>query len=592
MRKITLLLTIFISIIFVNAEVLLTETFDYTAGTDLSTINGWTTTGTLTTGSGRLIEVTPLTYSNSGGEYILSGTGKALNNNYQAGSNYIAYKSFEAVNSGTVYLSFLYKVYGDQGQSNSEIIGMSDRTTNSNVKAWAGKGAGGSKNPFRLGVTRISTTGSDIQYGAETMAVNSVYLIVIKYDFTDDPSNAKASLFINPEIASATEPGTPYAYDDSKGTARSALNYLMFKHNGSSIANFIVGGIRISTTWEEAVAKKITGLPQLSTPIVGTASNERAESFTANWTAVSGAVGYDVRVYEGANNIGTYSVDGEMANSLKINGLNFSTAYTYTVTAKGDWINAENSDESEFSEEVMTAAALTFIDTDFNDEIIWGSPEIIPDGKKIADICATYYLNDYYLQNAVFNNGNLTCEDDGSDNHVNRIAIVKGSLTLPFVQSAKKLELHVSVGTENNGITKLEESTNGSTWTQTGTSYINAEKNKDYVYTIPLTNTTLPVKIRISNSTGSAVYIWKIKTITDDTPTSIETINTANTLYAINNTIYSSQAGVLEIYSLSGAKLSQAAISSSYECNLSSGIYIVCLKAENGKQYFQKVRIQ
>ncbi len=233
-----------------QATVILDETFDYTAATltDAS-VSSWTTTGTLTTGDGRIL-TNPLTYSNIGGTYILSGLGKSVRNNYASGSNYISYRSFTAVTSGVVYLSFLYKGDGDQGQTASEVIGLADQTSNSAVKPWAGKSASGSKNPFRLGVTRVSTTSGEIQWGSSDISTGEVYLLVVKYDFTAQ----KATLFINPVIGSATEPTASEVYDDSKGTVRTSLSKLMFKHNGSSIANFYVGGARVCTEWTEAVA--------------------------------------------------------------------------------------------------------------------------------------------------------------------------------------------------------------------------------------------------------------------------------------------------------------------------------------------------
>lgn len=684
MKKLTLLLTVFISAFFVNAEVLLTETFDYTAGADLSTISGWTTTGTIDEGKGdgRIIEALPLTYSNDGGEYILSGVGKALNNNYQAGNNYISYKSFNSVNSGVVYLSFLYKVYGDQGQSNSEIIGMSDKNSNSAVKPWAGKQSGGTKNPFRLGVTRASTTSSDIQWGADAaVEKDNVYLIVLKYDFTAE----KASLFIDPEIASATEPATPYVYDDSKSTAKTSLGYLMFKHSGSSIANFIVGGVRVSTTWAEAVAKKVSGLPQLETPTVGTASEVGAESFTANWTAVAGATGYIVKVYEGENIIGTYTADGQATESLKTgSGLWANTNYTYTVAAKGDGTTTGDSDESTASAPFTTTSGLTSITTDFGDDTVWGEATATDPG---LDNYPSSEVNGYILKSAFLRTGSTECLK--GNRHVNRIAVDKNthssSITLPIVQSIKQIEIHATSGSDGKGF-KLEKTVDGKTWETVGTYTTNKTIN---ISTVAVSSDD-PIKFRIANNTTSALYVWQIITRTtnpallttptasaataetktgfttnwvavenatgynvrvynegslvntypvdgqavenyvisdldanteytykvqaigdgdvdyldsynsdaitvktlEDAATSLGAVDASKVFYAINNIIHTSQAGTLEIYDLSGAKVLQTSLTSKYECGLAGGLYIARLKTENGNQYVQKIRIQ
>lgn len=251
MRKLLCLVALVLgSWTLVKSEVLLTETFDHNVS-NLSDAAGWTTTGTLSAGGGRTLDSTPLTYSNSGGEYLLSGLGKSVSNTFIDGSNYISYKPFTAVTAGVVYLSFLYQVGDDQAQSASEIIGLSNSNTNSRVKAWAGKGAASSKNPFRLGVSRSTTTGADIQWaGSEMMAVGEVYLIVIKYDFAAE----SATLYVNPTVGSTLEPADFVAFDNSKSTGNTSLSYLMFKHNGKSVANFKVGGVRLTTTWAEAVA--------------------------------------------------------------------------------------------------------------------------------------------------------------------------------------------------------------------------------------------------------------------------------------------------------------------------------------------------
>ena len=328
-----------------SASVIIDETFAIGV-TNLADATDWTTTGTLTTGDGRLVLNTPLQYSNTGGEYVLSGVGKAVQNVYSAGTNYIAYKQLSAINSGVVYLSYLYKGDGNQGQSQSEIIGLSDRNNQSAVKAWAGKQGdeSGTKNPFRIGVTRVSTTGDDIQWCNDPLVTaNTVTLVVLKYDF----STQAASLFINPTIGSTEEP-TPNAIDSEIGTAKTSLQYLMFKHNGKSVANFTVGGIRVSTTWAEAVAKKSeVVLPALDAPAVGAASAIGAEEFTANWTAVENATGYKVSVSAGAKEIAVQNVTGQAKASATFYNMPVATELTYKVTAIGD---GENYDDSEASD--------------------------------------------------------------------------------------------------------------------------------------------------------------------------------------------------------------------------------------------------
>ena len=162
MKKITLLFMLCSFALLTKADIVIDELFDYGVS-NLANEASWTHSGTMTTGTGRNIETGGLVYSNAGGIYIHSGLGKKINHDYSAGSNYISYRTFPSVSTGSIYLSFLYQANGDQGQTASEILGLSHSTTNSALKPWAGKQADQTKNPFRLGVTRSSTTGGDIQ---------------------------------------------------------------------------------------------------------------------------------------------------------------------------------------------------------------------------------------------------------------------------------------------------------------------------------------------------------------------------------------------------------------------------------------------
>jgi hypothetical protein len=103
------------------------------------------------------------------------------------------------------------------------------------------------------------------------------------------------------------------------------------------------------------VAKStLPNLPQLSTPTNGSASNPTTTGFTANWTAVSNAQSYDVKVYNSsAALVSITNASGQSANSVAISGLNASTYYTYTVTANGDNTNYINSSASSSSSNVI-----------------------------------------------------------------------------------------------------------------------------------------------------------------------------------------------------------------------------------------------
>jgi hypothetical protein len=86
----------------------------------------------------------------------------------------------------------------------------------------------------------------------------------------------------------------------------------------------------------------------LSAPSVTTgATNISTSGFTANWAAVASVSSYDIKVYDNTlAQVGTTTnvVSGTL--SLGITGLSPNTAYTYTVTAKGNGTTFLNSAES------------------------------------------------------------------------------------------------------------------------------------------------------------------------------------------------------------------------------------------------------
>ncbi len=559
MKKITLLLTFCTIFTFAKATVIIDETFNFSVA-NLASEATWTTTGTLTTGTGRNIEAGGLIYSNAGGNYIHSGLGKKINHDYSAGSNYIAYKTFSTISSGVVYLSFLYQPNGDQGQTASEILGLSSSTTNSAVKIWAGKQTDGTKNPYRIGLTRSSTASGDIVWSSSTYSTSDVLLIVIKYDL----STYAATLFINPIIASTSEP-TPVATAETDGTTRTSLINLMFKHNGSSLAKFFVSGVRVSTTWTEAVAAQSTASP-LTTPTVGTASATTASGFTANWTSVANAVGYDVKVYLGANLVSTTNVSGQAIESLAITGLMSGLTYTYKVIAKGDITNFSNSDPSAASATVTTLDpfAANTINTDFGN-ISWGEAVL---SQPASGSYPSSSINGFDLSAAVLYTG--TVKGIKGESHTNRIAIDKssigGKITFPTVNSVEQIEIHATAGTAGNGFQLKEFDATTNTWSAIGSTYVYDANTKatglDSIYIIPISR-SVPTKFRIENPTNGGIYILQIITRTTNPallakPTVGEASGVTSTGFTANWTAVANATGY-KVYVYQGTTLVEGA---------------------------------
>ena len=245
MKKQFLTLALCAASIVANATIIVNETFSYDSFPAEG--SGWTQSGSVTSGNGRTL-TKALTYQNAGGEYALSGKGKAVQQNYSEGKTYIATKGIAKQSSGVIYLTYLYQADDKQTQANSAVFGLSGSTTSAALRVWVGKNSEGKGDPFRMGITRASGTSADIQWSESTYAVSDVHLVVVKYDF----ANKAASLYVDPKLGAA-EPETPAAVDSTKETAKTSFSYLCFYATGSSKANFLVSGVRVSTTWEEAV---------------------------------------------------------------------------------------------------------------------------------------------------------------------------------------------------------------------------------------------------------------------------------------------------------------------------------------------------
>lgn len=501
MRKITLLLIVLSTALITKATVLIDETFNY-AVSNLADETTWTTAGTLTTGTGRNIVSPALAYTNNGKTYMLSGIGKSLNSDISSATDYKSYKSFTStpINSGAVYLSFLYKAGVAQGQTNSEVMGLADGTSQG-PRLWAGKGSVNTSN-YRFGLTRGSTTSAHVIWGStEFSDISETLLIVIKYDF----ATSTASVFINPALGSAEEPVADIV-DNTTTTIRTKLDNLWFRSQGSSAAKFNVGGICVATSWAEIVADRNT--PKLAAPAVGSATSITGEGFTANWTAVENATGYAVNVYQGTTLAITSQISGGTTTNAEITGLLPNTAYTYKVIAKGNGADYSDSDESVASAVFQTLnTGIDAILTNFGDGS-WGTP------VSSAPSSGSYpssTVNGFNLVKAVLLTGTVT--GSAGETYTNRILLDKSSqgaaIEFPALKTVGEVQIHAATGSDAMSF-RLEEWV-GSQW-QTIDTYI-TRKSPDSVYVISLPRPG-NTKLRIANNTGSGLYIYKIVTRT------------------------------------------------------------------------------
>lgn len=543
MKKHLFLVAALVASMAVSAEVLLTETFDYTVGDAIGTTANWTTTGDITSGEGRLVSDVSLSYSADEKEYILSGYEKSLKHNYASnktgsanGTQYVSYRTFATVSSGAVYLTYIYKPDGNQSQSNGELLGLTSGTSNPSARPWTGKLASGTTDGsvFRFGLTRQSGNKDDVQWGTNSYSCESTILLVLKYDIT----NGSASLFINPTLGATEEPTPDLTATD--GTARNDINAIMFRNQGASKSNYYAGGVRVSTTWAEAVAIK-ADLPALDAPVVGEASAIGVEEFTANWTAVANATGYIVKVYEGEEMIAEETVNGQASTSAIIFDLPYSTALTYTVTAVGDGLNYDNSEASSASETFSTSdpvTSLVFLPSDAQ----WSTTGLYTEGTYTSEKAYGYDFTEIYLQ-------------DRTQSGYTARAVLKGKsgiITLPVVSSVVNLKIYANAGTADTKIQVDQYDYSTKTWSQLGDQL----SLQTTISEVSATISTSIAKLRIKNIDGSTKYIWKIETIpAPDDPTAIDEVNAgvkARKVFKDGQMLIERNG---ELYNMTGAKV-------------------------------------
>lgn len=232
MKKINLLLFVgaFLMVSFslmnnANAQLLI-EDFDYTIGSTLVS-NGWAAHS----GTDNPVSVTTgLTFPGYAGSGI--GGAAALVNNYQDVN-----KTFAPVSSGVVYMAFLFQT----GATNSAGYFM-HFDDNSSASAFVSRlfvDATGST----IGINNTSST------PATTLPITPgvTYLGVVEYSFTTGYSN----LYVFDSFPTS-QPTTGFVSSSSSSISTDIDKVCLRQYNASE--DVIIDGIRIATSWSDAVA--------------------------------------------------------------------------------------------------------------------------------------------------------------------------------------------------------------------------------------------------------------------------------------------------------------------------------------------------
>jgi hypothetical protein len=220
---------------------LLTEDFTGSAGT-LLTAAGWTISGTSTVNAVSIVQP-GLTF----GGYTTTGNAAILKTNGQD-----VFKTFTAVNSGAVYLSFLINV--DSAKTGDYFIALSAASAQTNyfsrlhIKA---SGAG-----FLIGISKLSEVAGGAKYGTTVYNLKTTYCVVVKYEFIAGNANDQLSVYAFPSSLPSSEPasGEVNAYTNALADAADLGIVTLRQGTFASAGQVVIDGIRIGTSWPGAVA--------------------------------------------------------------------------------------------------------------------------------------------------------------------------------------------------------------------------------------------------------------------------------------------------------------------------------------------------
>ena len=213
----------------------LNENFEYTVGTTL-TDNGWIAHSGVGTNPIQVADTT-LTYT----DYVNSGTGNAVT---MTVSGEDVNRAFSNVSTESIYASFMVNLTSAQTGTYFFHFAPENSSLLFYGKVFAKKDT---SDNVAFGVAKRNT--GDVIYTPFNYALNTTYLIVVKYTFnptTIDDDTVK--LWINPSLV-GPEPVADIIQTDSGDDAWSLGMFALRQGSSSSSAELILGGIRIADTW-------------------------------------------------------------------------------------------------------------------------------------------------------------------------------------------------------------------------------------------------------------------------------------------------------------------------------------------------------
>ncbi|PKP38578.1 MAG: hypothetical protein CVT98_04975, partial [Bacteroidetes bacterium HGW-Bacteroidetes-15] len=248
-------------------QAIFVEDFNYEIG-DLP-LTSWNSANS---GTAIAIENGSLSYNN----YFSSGFG-----NYAKMYQGLDYnRSIGTINSGSVYAAILVRVSAATA-TGDYFLHFTQSGTTFKGRLWAKTSGTG----VAFGIAKSGTTPA-VNYSGE-YALDTDHLIVMKYTFNSGTtSDDIVELIINPTVGDA-EPAATVVASDNTTTDATSLTLFGLRQASGNAPTLHVDGIRIATTWADAV--------KLAVPTIN---------------ASSSLSGFTYMVDEGPSAVQSFTVDG------------------------------------------------------------------------------------------------------------------------------------------------------------------------------------------------------------------------------------------------------------------------------------------
>ncbi len=284
-------------VISANAQLLFEENFSYTAGTNL-TANGWTAHSASGTNPIK-VHTFGLTFpgyasSGIGLSARVDSTGEDVN------------RTFTAQTAGTIYTAFMIRV--EKAKQPGDYFFHLSTSPLSSAEYFARihvKSDASNNLAFGIGKRHTDTTFTNFNY-----AVNTTYLLVVKYTVVSGDNNDQLSLFVFNTSAPATEPATPTVGPISPASADPANigSVALRQGQAANAPTVIIDGIRVGTTWSVTIP---TGLEENISRLSTNPSLKISPNPFTNYTEIS----YNGNL-QNFKNIKIYDATGNLVKTL------------------------------------------------------------------------------------------------------------------------------------------------------------------------------------------------------------------------------------------------------------------------------------